>query len=57
MNVETGAEAALFPGKEYINAIFVAVLVIMSLFITSLVFPGGRGSRLGLRLLWRPVKI
>ncbi len=25
MNVEIGAEAALFPGKEYINGIFVAV--------------------------------
>ncbi len=26
MNVEIGAEAAQFPEKEYINAIFVAVL-------------------------------
>jgi hypothetical protein len=26
MNVEVGAEAALFPGKEYIKRIFVAVL-------------------------------
>jgi hypothetical protein len=25
MNVEIGAEAALFPGKEYIKGIFVAV--------------------------------
>jgi hypothetical protein len=25
MNVEIGAEAALFPEKEYINGIFVAV--------------------------------
>jgi hypothetical protein len=25
MNVEIGAEAALFPGKEYINGIAVAV--------------------------------
>jgi hypothetical protein len=25
MNVEIGAEAALFPGKEYISGIFVAV--------------------------------
>jgi hypothetical protein len=25
MNVETGAEAALFPGKEYIKGIAVAV--------------------------------
>jgi hypothetical protein len=25
MNVETGAEAALFPEKEYISGIFVAV--------------------------------
>jgi hypothetical protein len=45
MNVETGAEAALFPEKEYINGIFVAVLVIMSLFTTSLVFPGGWKSQ------------
>ncbi len=27
MNVEIGAEAALFPEKEYINGIFVAVLI------------------------------
>ncbi len=27
MNVEIGAEAALFPGKEYINGIAVAVWV------------------------------
>jgi hypothetical protein len=27
MNVETGAEAALFPEKEYINGIAVAVCV------------------------------
>jgi hypothetical protein len=27
MNVEIGAEAALFPEKEYINGIFVAVCV------------------------------
>jgi hypothetical protein len=27
MNVEIGAEAALFPEKEYINGIFVAVLL------------------------------
>jgi hypothetical protein len=27
MNVEIGAEAALFPGKEYINGIAVAVRV------------------------------
>ena len=27
MNVEIGAEAALFPEKEYINGIFVAVKV------------------------------
>ncbi len=25
MNVETGAEAALFPEKEYISGIFIAV--------------------------------
>ncbi len=28
MNVEIGAEAALFPEKEYINGIAVAVLLI-----------------------------
>ncbi len=28
MNVETGAEAALFPEKEYINGIAIAVCVI-----------------------------
>jgi hypothetical protein len=27
MNLEIGAEAALFPEKEYINGIFVAVCV------------------------------
>jgi hypothetical protein len=27
MNVEIGAEAALFPEKEYIKGIFVAVLI------------------------------
>ncbi len=31
MNVEIGAEAALFPEKEYINGIFVAVWVAQSL--------------------------
>ncbi len=30
MNVEIGAEAALFPEKEYINEIFIAVWHIMS---------------------------
>jgi hypothetical protein len=29
LNVEIGAEAALFPEKEYINEIFVAVHVLM----------------------------
>ena len=28
MNVEIGAEAALFPGKEYINGIAVAVCTV-----------------------------
>jgi hypothetical protein len=28
MNVEIGAEAVLFPGKEYINGIAVAVQVV-----------------------------
>jgi hypothetical protein len=35
MNVEIGAEAALFPGKEYINGIAVAV------FIADLCWAGG----------------
>jgi hypothetical protein len=30
MNVEIGAEAALFPEKEYLNGIFVAVYVAVS---------------------------
>ncbi len=30
MNVEIGAEAALFPEKEYINGIFVAVQGLIS---------------------------
>jgi hypothetical protein len=29
MNVEIGAEASLFPEKEYINWIFVAVLIMV----------------------------
>jgi hypothetical protein len=39
MNVEIGAEAALFPEKEYIYGIFVAVLEIAQ--------PGGRRSSTG----------
>jgi hypothetical protein len=31
MNVEIGAEAALFPEKEYINGIAVAVYAILNL--------------------------
>ncbi len=31
MNVEIGAEAALFPEKEYINGIAVAVLVLRTI--------------------------
>ncbi len=31
MNVEIGAEAALFPEKEYINEIFVAVWLTLSI--------------------------
>jgi hypothetical protein len=33
MNVEIGAEAALFPEKEFIKGIFVAVQVILLLFL------------------------
>ncbi len=36
MNVEIGAEAALFPEKEYINGIFVAVLPHTHLFDPSI---------------------
>jgi hypothetical protein len=32
MNVETGAEAALFPEKEYINGIAVAVQITIDIF-------------------------
>jgi len=32
MNVEIGAEAALFPEKKYINGIFVAVCGLLELF-------------------------
>jgi hypothetical protein len=35
MDVEIGAEAALFPGKEYISGIFIAVQATQ---------PGGTGS-------------
>jgi hypothetical protein len=37
MNVEIGAEAALFPEKEYINGIFVAVYLANSSSSSSLV--------------------
>jgi hypothetical protein len=42
MNVEIGAETALFPEKEYIKGIFVAVLAIYVLIHTrlSLILPG-----------------
>jgi hypothetical protein len=33
MNVEIGAEAALFPEKEYISGIFVAVLLLSVLLL------------------------
>jgi hypothetical protein len=33
MNVEIGAEAALFPEKEYISGIFVAVLTLWQSFL------------------------
>jgi hypothetical protein len=38
MNVEIGAEAALFPEKEYISGIFVAVqdeIVIGQIYVTA----------------------
>jgi hypothetical protein len=43
MNVEIGAEAALFPEKEYISGISVTVLLLLLLvyllFLTSLLLP------------------
>jgi hypothetical protein len=33
MNVEIGAEAGLFPEKEYINGIFVAVYNVLSIIV------------------------
>jgi hypothetical protein len=42
MNVEIGTEAALFPEKEYINGIFVAVYGVPPVCSTSgLLSPGG----------------
>ncbi len=35
MNVEIGAEAVLFPEKEYISGIFVAVCPIKNIFLTN----------------------
>jgi hypothetical protein len=43
MNVEIGAEAALFPGKEYINGIAVAVWTAV---IGSALFSYRRGGSL-----------
>jgi hypothetical protein len=39
MDVEIGAEAALFPEKEYINEIFVAVLSLPADIDQALSFP------------------
>jgi hypothetical protein len=36
MNVETGAESALFPEKEYINGIAFTVWLFLSLFLLFL---------------------
>jgi hypothetical protein len=38
MNVEIGAEAALFPEKEYISGIFVAVQICSAVIVTFTVF-------------------
>jgi hypothetical protein len=38
MNVEIGAEAALFPEKEYISGIFVAVYSIYRMWIATISF-------------------
>jgi hypothetical protein len=40
MNVEIGAEAALFPEKEYINGIALAVCAIGYKDFNNLVLPG-----------------
>ncbi len=46
MNVEIGTEAALFPEKEYINGIFVAVQLLTEIYLsrtwTTLSIPGLR---------------
>jgi hypothetical protein len=47
MNVETGAEAALFPEKEYINGIFVGPEIITSCFPLY-----RKGERTGCKLLF-----
>ena len=39
MNVEIGAEAALFPEKEYIKGIFVTVQTRVFVWFSSLIFP------------------
>jgi hypothetical protein len=43
MNVEIGAEAALFPEKEYINGIFVAVhTMLLKLRIDKIILDGNK---------------
>jgi hypothetical protein len=49
MNVEIGAEAALFPEKEYISGIFVAVHVIIAIIIFPFLYSFTRF----LAKLWR----
>ncbi len=39
MNVEIGAEAALFPEKKYMNGIFVAVLISYFIRLAVTLFP------------------
>jgi hypothetical protein len=52
MNVETETEAAQFPGKEYINGIFLAVYR-AGIFEESI----GARNRGGIGLLYRPARL
>ncbi len=35
MNVEIGTETAQFPGKEYLNGVFVAVYLVLTMLVLS----------------------
>jgi hypothetical protein len=51
MNVEIGTEAALFPEKEYIDGIFLAVWITWLVFFQSMVLMAGPGY-MSMRLWW-----